>query len=103
VPDVIAKIYLYPTDRGGKKVAISDGYGCPLKFDGIEDSLHDCRISLDSGLKLAPGETAEVPMSFLCRELFDDKLRAGLKFQLWEERPIGEGEVIKVLPVQTGD
>jgi len=97
-PNVIARIYLYPTEQGGKKQnMMPPWFGCPLKIDGVDDSYHDCRILLDAAGQVAPGQTVIAPVAFLAPELFQDKLHVGLKFKLWETRFIGEGEITEVL------
>lgn len=94
-PNIIAKIYLYPTDEGGRENSTPSNYiGFPFEFEG---SYYDCRLLLDDVGSISPGETAEVPIIFLYSELIVHKLKIGSKFRLWERGFKGDGVVLNIL------
>lgn len=96
-PDVLARIYLYRTEDGGRTQPLTPPwYGCPTLIEEVTDSYHDCRILLEDIGTIFPGQKAVVPIAFLCPELFADKIVVGRKFKLWERRFIGEGEILEV-------
>lgn len=98
IPDVEARIHLFPTDEKGRTTPIYPPfYCCPLKIEGLDDCYHDCRIYLHDVDEISPGQSAVVSIKFLCPELFADKLVVGQKFKINERHFIGEGEFIKVL------
>lgn len=93
-PDFIARITLYPTEKGGRKSPIvAEPYGCPCKFDVDDISTWDCRI-LTGGERFSPGETREFGVKFGRPEIAP---AFGLvdKFYLWEGRIIGEGFALR--------
>jgi len=94
-PNIIAKVYLYPTDEGGRQGPTPSNYiGFPLEFEG---SYYDCRLLLDDIGSISPGETVEVPIIFLYSELIVPKLKIGSKFRLWERGFKGDGVVLDIL------
>jgi hypothetical protein len=95
-PDIRARISFFLQQDGGRDTSVYPPfYSCPLKIENIDDSLHDCRIYYEK--PIAPGETAEVCISFLSLELFADKLFVGQKFEIYENRIVGEGEITEML------
>lgn len=98
MPDVTARIHLYSKDQGGTPNQISLGFRCPLRFEGNDETFHDCRLFLEPNRRYSAGEVFTVAVSFLCRELVENQLKEGAKFKLWDSRFIGEGEVLRVFP-----
>ena len=94
-PQLIARITLYLTERGGRLSPILGGwkgaesfFGCPLKIHPNDVSAWDCRI-LVGNESISPGETKQFGMVFLTPEIVP-VLRKLPKFYLWEGRIIGE-------------
>jgi hypothetical protein len=94
-PDILAKVTMYLPCNGGKKEPIPPvQYGCPLSISG---QLYDCRLLLDQlGLSLVPGETMNIPIKFLHRNILKDKLIVDVNFALWEMRYFAEGTILHV-------
>lgn len=88
-PELIADVFLYPTDRGGRTSPISKGYRCPcfVAKDGTEAGW-DCVVV--GGGPVAPGERAQLGLIFLSGAEAVKALTQGPKFYLWEGRFIGE-------------
>jgi len=94
-PDILAKVYLYPTDQGGRKSPTPSNYiGFPCYFEG---NYYDCRLLLDGIGSISPGDTVDVPIIFLYSEKIMTLLKIGSKFKLWEGGFKGEGVVLKIL------
>lgn len=100
----IATIRLKSTSEGGKTVPVQPGadFGCPVFFKDVpqlSEHGYDCRLLLRRiGIGLAPGETrCDVPVGFLSPEEVFPNLKIGVRFELWEGRVIGEGEVTGIV------
>lgn len=95
-PDIVARVRLYPTERGGRLSFIPpSSFGCPMFF-GEEG--FDCRLLLgQSGFSLLPGMEADVPIKFLNLDLVKSCLIPGNHFKLWEGRFFAEGEILEVM------
>lgn len=64
--DAIIAIELLPTAKGGRAGPTPpDKFGCPLEIAG---RFYDCRLDLTSSGPLSPGQSAVVPVAFLCPE-----------------------------------
>lgn len=94
-PDIIARIRLLTTAEGGRMSNIAAGdYGCPVMFG---DKGFDCRlIRSENARPLILGTIEEVLVKFLSRDLVEKHLQEGARFNLWEGKVIGEGEILKV-------
>jgi hypothetical protein len=93
--DVIADVYLYATDAGGRSGPTpSDTFSCPMY---VADHYYDCRLLLKRVGRIAPGSLARVPISLLDPETAKKQLQIGTVFKLWERGFIGEGKVVHVL------
>ena len=97
---IFARITLRPSAQGGRSGPILPvrDFGCPVFFKDIPALAahgYDCRLRVRQlGKAIDPGATAEnVPIAFLSPAEVLPHLRVGTKFDLWEGRPIGEGEV----------
>ena len=95
--DIIARVWLYPTARGGRQGPTPrDTFGCLLELNG---DCFDCRLLLTEIGALSPGQQAEVPIKFLSFNLLKNQLAPGAKFFLRDRTIIAEGEIVKVLAV----
>ena len=97
------KLSLLPTDQGGRGLPIVPlrDFGCPVFFkDTPELSEHgyDCRLLVQQyGKEIHPGEKVqEIQIAFLSPNDVFPHIKNGTKFDLWESRKIGEGEVIAI-------
>jgi hypothetical protein len=99
-PDVIARIRMYPREQGGKNKVISGKqFSCPLYY---HQKGFDCRLLLDEQQSLHPGDTAEIPLQFLCPEDIKPQLKQGETFTLWDLRTFAEGEIVQVFEEEPG-
>jgi hypothetical protein len=93
-PDLIAKIYLFPTSEGGRQGPTpSEKFGCLLEFNG---EFFDCRLLLEETGALWPGQEAVISIKFLNPDLAKHQLKLGDSFYLYEGKRIAEGEVEKL-------
>ncbi len=92
--DVIADIYFYPTERGGRNGHLPlNQYRCPMV---INEEMFDCVLLLPKDKLINPGDTVRVSMEFLSPQIVLPMLSVGKKFQLWESGIKAEGEVISL-------
>jgi hypothetical protein len=102
MPKVKVQIALLRSDQGGRTQAIPAArFGCPVFFEDIPelaDHAYDCRFLVaEHGGSIAPGETTEgVEVVFLSPETVLPHIRPGVRFTLWEGKPIGKGQVVSV-------
>ncbi len=96
VPDIIARVTLYPSDRGGRKGPILPGrFGCPFVFQG---EAFDCRLLLEqTNTTLHPGATEVVQIKFLCPDFVKPRLTCGATFMLWSAGNFADGEVLSIV------
>jgi hypothetical protein len=92
-PDLLADVWLYPTEDGGRSMAALLGWGCPC-FTSKETALGgwDARLQLGDE-PFAPGTERRVGFVFLSPEAAETMKRAG-HFYLWKGRFIGEAVVV---------
>jgi len=96
-PQLIADVYLYPAEEGGKKWAVQPGWGCPCSCSKSADAVfYDGWPLLDA--PFAPGERRRLGFVFLYgKEITGEDIAAILRragtFYLWERRFIGEAAV----------
>jgi hypothetical protein len=96
--DIIARVRLYETGRGGRQGPTPpDRFGCVFEIDG---EYFDCRLLLEGVGSLAPGQTATVPIKFLHPDLLVGRLSDSVVFHLWEGKPIAEGEIKQIVTLQ---
>jgi hypothetical protein len=91
-PDILATITLYEKGRRGPTPATE--LHCMMI---INEHTFDVRLYFDRTGALSPGQTAEVPVRFLCPEDAARYVAVGETFVLRELHPIGEGVVKEVL------
>lgn len=93
-PNLVARLHLYPTSEGGKKIPIVLGYGCPC-FASKDTSQGGWDAwPLIGDEEMQPGETRTVGFTFLSGERAAVEMRKAGRFYLWEGRFIGEAEVV---------
>ena len=94
--DATIRIRLLTTEQGGRRGAIQGPrYGCPLM---VNEKGFDCRLMLQESELLELGETYEVGVKFLNRELAIRELEAGKSVSLWEGKTIAIGQVVAIHP-----
>ena len=100
---VLATITLFSTTNGGRVSPILPvrDFGCPIFFKNVPSLIghgYDCRILMrEVGKEILPGETAHgIGIVFLSPEEVLPNIRVGTTFNLWEGKPIGEGEIIAI-------
>jgi hypothetical protein len=92
--DLTADLYLYPTESGGKKWPVKDGYRCPcFAQKDTEPGGWDCLVLMGEPA-LNPGERRRVGFAFVSGLKAADIMRAAGKFYLWEGRFIGEAVAV---------
>ncbi|MBB5986935.1 hypothetical protein [Sphingobium lignivorans] len=92
--DLIADVWLYPTDQGGKSQSVFSGWDCPCKttLDPEEPAWDGWPILGE--VELCPGETGRFGWMFLSGDQAASQMRQAGKFYLWEGRIIGEAVVV---------
>jgi hypothetical protein len=89
-PELVADLWLYPSEQGGRRSAIRLGWGCPCSVQKATDDCWDA-YPLLGDLEMKPGESRKaVGFVFLSGEAAAAKMRAAGKFYLWEGGFIGE-------------
>ena len=104
-PDAIVRIRLKSTEAGGRASPIPPlQYRCPVFFGEQRREANDCVLLLNTiAASLEPGgESEDVPVKFLRRDLVAEHLSPGTRFVMWEGREIGEGEIMEVIEKTTG-
>ena len=93
--DIIAEIYLYPHEKGGRKQATpNNGFKCPFVMPNGD--MHDARIDLSEHGSLKPGDKARLPIEFLRTEDVLPKIKKGSVLKLWELGIIGDATIIEI-------
>lgn len=89
-PELIADVWLYPSDAGGRSHAVHPGWGCPC-FANEEG--WDGWPLLGSDF-MQPGERRRLGFVFLSGEEAAKAIKTAGRFLLWEGRYIGEAKVV---------
>lgn len=92
-PDLVADLYLYSTDDGGKTLPIVLGYGCPCSANKDVAEAWDGYPLVES--KLMPGERRRVGFVFMSGQQAVDALTVSDSFYLWEGKLIGEAHIVR--------
>lgn len=91
--NIYSKIYLYPTEEGGRKRPIVSGYRPNIAFETgkITDA-----ICLFEGEPIKPGETRNIILSFFA-DSFDAKTSSNFTLFTLQEgsKKIGHGVILK--------
>lgn len=61
-------------------------------FEGLG---HECRFLLDDVGPLQPGSGYTIPVVFLVPEVALGRLRPGTRFEIYEGRIVGSGEILE--------
>jgi hypothetical protein len=94
-PDILATVYFYPSDEGGRQTPTpSDKLNCIFDLGG---EYFDCRLLLNETGPLLPGQEALVPIKFFYPDLVKPKIKLGDNFHLRESGTIARGVVDKLL------
>lgn len=94
VPDLLAEVYLYPADRGGRKSPVGLGWGCPCSSTNKAPAEGwDGYPLLQS--EMMPGERRTLGFVFMSGEEATSALTASGKFYLWEAGVVGEASIIR--------
>ncbi len=94
--DIFARVHFF-ADGGRKGPTPETELNC---FFSIDDKLFDCRLYLHEVGSVAPGQSVEIPIAFLNRDLVLPRLDVGSKFRLRELGYTADGEVLALMPVQ---
>ena len=93
---LVAHLYLLPTDQGGRQTAIKECVYRPRFYLHSVDS--DCRIDEMEQEKMHPGERGRVTMTLLYPERFGDTLRPGQSFELHEGlKTVAQGTILEIV------
>ena len=94
VPELVADVTLYPTEKGGKALAKRPGWGCPCNVNKSSPLVgcYDGWPLLKEPLN--PGETRRVGFVFLSGEQAAAVFRKAGVFYLWDGRVVGEAVVV---------
>jgi hypothetical protein len=97
--ELIARLTLYPTEAGGRESPFPPGLGClSLAQPTRTITGWDGWPQLDEK-PMHPGETRTVGFVFLSGREAAEALAESGKFYLWENRTIGEAEIIEARDV----
>jgi hypothetical protein len=91
-PDLTAELHLYPSDRGGRKLPIDIGWGCPCAPGDATADCWDGYPLLDN--KMLPGDRRRVGFFFLSGAAAVNAIRPHGKFYLRERGVIGEAVIV---------
>ena len=95
--DVRARVYYLPTEDGGRSNPIFSGYRPHLNCDGHWSAMHEL-IGVES---VAPGEWANVYLTFICPSALIGKLKVGREYSLFEgSRVVGLALITEILELQ---
>ena len=95
---LVAHLYLLPTDLGGRQTAIKEHVYRPRFYLHSVDS--DCRINELEQEKMHPGERGRVTMTLLYPERFGDTLRPRQSFELHDGlKTVAQGTILEVVPM----
>lgn len=91
--DATIRVRFLTTTEGGRQTDVAgDVYGCPMVIDG---EAFDCRLYL-GGKTLILGETYDIPVNFLNRELILPRLAPSKHVRLWEGKYVADAEVVRI-------
>ena len=93
--DVTATVFLFPTDAGGRSGPTpASTFNCLMVIDEIN---FDVRLHLEETGAISPGQTVQVPISFLTPEQARQYCSVGKEFLLREISLIGKGKIEAVV------
>lgn len=92
-PDLVADVYLYSADEGGREEPVRQGYYPPcFPEQNLASGGWDARMQLGD-IVFAPGTTRRIGFVFLVTDSVQHAKNAG-KFYLWDGRFIGEATIV---------
>lgn len=96
------ELELVPTDRGGRRRPLADGYRASMSFGrrrrDVEPIVHDAVLVLEDAGELAPGERARARAWVVSPDELPRSLEAGAVFTLLEgDRIVGRARLVEVL------
>lgn len=92
-PEFLAIVRFYPTDEGGRKGPVPNGFGCSCILTKLAKQSNDVRLLFDKDwTKL--GEEAVVSFFFLHGEEAAKRYREAGQFFLWEGRIIADVNIL---------
>lgn len=95
MPEIETEITLLETESGGRHGAILKGeYKGVL---GVGSEHFSVRFIVQDKMGFKPGTTRFVGIQFLAPDAALTSFDIGTKFTVWEGRPIGHGQVTKIL------
>jgi len=101
-PELVADLWLYSSEQGGRRSPIRLGWGCPCTMQKSTDDCWD-GYPLLGDQEMRPGESRTgIGFVFISGEAAA-KMRAAGKFYLWEGGFIGEAIVRLPSAACTGD
>jgi len=95
LPSIRAKMYLLPTEEGGRQSPIRSGYRPPIFVGSDHSSAYDAVIEIEGRDEASPGEECHVRIRFLHPEFLRDTVKAGVSFEVWDGRVIARGSFIE--------
>lgn len=97
MPDFIAKVTYKTTDEGGRKTPAANGYRPQVKFPFSEQMTSGMQNFIGKEM-VYPGEMVVTEIQMLSPNLFEQKLKTGMPFQLREgRRVVATGIVLKII------
>jgi translation elongation factor EF-Tu-like GTPase len=100
VDAVRARLYLVPTEEGGRRTPIATGYRAACWIEPIDPAIggNDGLVTVEDEDSIAPGSEKVVRIRFLYPDLVGDKLKSGLTFELREgPRVVARATVISTV------
>ena len=105
MPDSVVlriELELVPTDRGGLRRPLVDGYRASMSFGrrrrDVEPIVHDAVLVLEDGSELAPGQSATARAWVISPDELPRSLGESSVFTLLEgDRIVGRAQVVDVL------
>lgn len=94
LPQLVAEVTLYPTEKGGRKSAALPGWGCPCCASRLEPITGYDGWPLLGDRPIEPGERRRLGFVFLSGEEAVGVMRNAGTFYLWEGHFIGEAKVV---------
>jgi hypothetical protein len=93
-PQVIAEVYLYASEQGGRRFPVNAGWGCPCMTSREQPLAGYDGYPQLGDLPLEPGSRRKVGFVFLTDE-GAHVMRAAETFYLWEGGFVGEAKVLR--------
>lgn len=92
-PDLIAEVFLYSAEEGGRTIPAFHGWGCPLMISKVKPLVGYDAWPLLGDTSLLPGTVSRLGFVFSNKDGIEIMKAAG-KFFLFEGRFIGEATIV---------